>query len=174
MDAMLWLLLPLFTAVGSALLAFYIMQARMEVAVAKEREAFVAVEATLKGTQREVEDKVRAAEEESKRRALDDFLADIRVEERQYLRQSKSEFHTQKSLVLQERLYFRNIPLSNWVEHEMVVDQGGDMAGAVRAGSVFASPKLQGGEAAGIRKLTALTSPERSTSAPPATVRMIS
>ena len=24
---------------------------------------------------------------------------------------------------MQERLYFRNIPLSNWVEHEMLVDE---------------------------------------------------
>ena len=38
MDALLWVLLPGFVAVGSGLLAFYIMQSRMEVAIARERE----------------------------------------------------------------------------------------------------------------------------------------
>ena len=36
-------------------------------------------------------------------------------------------FMNRKSLVLQERLFFRNIPLSNWVEHEMVVEEGADI-----------------------------------------------
>ena len=39
LDALLWLFLPVFVAGGSALLSFYIMQAKMEVALAKEREA---------------------------------------------------------------------------------------------------------------------------------------
>ena len=38
MDAFLWMFLPVFVAAGSAMLAFYIMQARMDVALAKERE----------------------------------------------------------------------------------------------------------------------------------------
>ena len=47
MDAMLWMFLPVFTAGGSALLAFFIMQARMEVAVAKEREALAELKAAV-------------------------------------------------------------------------------------------------------------------------------
>ena len=34
MDALIWILLPGFVAVGSGLLAFFIMQSRMEVAIA--------------------------------------------------------------------------------------------------------------------------------------------
>ena len=30
-------------------------------------------------------------------------------------------------MVMQERLFFRNIPLSNWIEHEMVVEEGLDL-----------------------------------------------
>ncbi len=30
-------------------------------------------------------------------------------------------------MVMQERLFFRNIPLSNWIEHEMVVEEGRDL-----------------------------------------------
>ena len=74
MDAMLWMMLPMFTAAGSALLAFYIMQARMEVAIAKEREALVEARAKLRGMEREVDVRVKAAEEETRRRSFDDFL----------------------------------------------------------------------------------------------------
>ena len=38
MEAVIWILLPGFTAVASGLLAWFIMQSRMEVALARERE----------------------------------------------------------------------------------------------------------------------------------------
>ena len=38
MDAFLWILLPILVAAGSAILSFYVMQSRMEVMLAKERE----------------------------------------------------------------------------------------------------------------------------------------
>jgi hypothetical protein len=42
-------------------------------------------------------------------------------------------------MVMQERLFFRNIPLSNWIEHEMVVEEGTDLDQLPRE-SVFAAP----------------------------------
>jgi hypothetical protein len=145
MDAMIWMFLPLFTAAGSALLAFYIMQARMEVLVAKEREALIEAQANARNAERELEDKVRVAEEETRRRSLDDFFNDIRVEERHYMRENRSQLHSRKSMVLQERLYFRNIPLSNWIEHELVVEEGGDTGHLVKSASVFAGQSLTAG-----------------------------
>jgi len=168
MDALIWVLLPLITAVGSALLAFYIMQARLEVVVAKEREALVEARAMMKNHERQLEDRVKMTEEETKRRAFDDFLGDIRVEERHYMRENKSLFTNTKSMVLQERLYFRNLPLSNWVEHELTVEQGqtADLANLARAASVFSAraAALQGNTAspeataAGLASLAAATS----------------
>jgi hypothetical protein len=153
MDALIWVLLPLITAVGSALLAFYIMQARLEVVVAKEREALVEARAMMKNHERQLEDRVKMTEEETRRRSFDDFLGDIRVEERHYMRENKSLFTNTKSMVLQERLYFRNLPLSNWVEHELTVEQGqtADLANLARAASVFAAQNaaLQAGVQAG-------------------------
>jgi len=146
MDAMLWMFLPLFTAAGSALLAFYIMQARMEVMVSREREALIEAKTQLKTIEREVESKMKATEEETRRRSMDDFLSDFRVEERHYSRESKSLFLNKKSMVLQERLFFRNIPLSNWVEHELVVEEGGDMSGLAQAASIFTARGLAGGK----------------------------
>jgi hypothetical protein len=142
MDAMLWMFLPLFTAAGSALLSFYIMQARLEVALAKEREALVEARSDLKNVEKETEARIKATEEETRRRSMDDFLGDFRVEERHYMRESKSLFLNKKSMVLQERLYFRNIPLSNWVEHELTVEEGGDIGSLAQAASIFTARAL--------------------------------
>jgi hypothetical protein len=151
MAAILWIGLPLFIAAGSALLAFYIMQARMEVVLAQEREQAAQTRAELACHEKTVEDKVRAAQQEAERRALDNFLGEFRVEERHYLRESKSLFLNKKSMVLQERLYFRNIPLSNWVEHEMTVEEGSDIRQLTRACSIFSAKALPPGEPSTVR-----------------------
>jgi hypothetical protein len=142
MDGLIWMFLPLFIAAGSALLSFYIMQARMEVAIAKERETLAQVRATLDSQQQVMEERIRTAEETTQRKAFDSFLGDFRVEERHYVRESKSLFMNKKSMVLQERLFFRNIPLSNWVEHEMTVEEGGDLSKLISAASVFSARGL--------------------------------
>ena len=147
MDAMIWMMLPMFTAAGSALLSFYIMQARLEVAISKEREALIEARARLLGMEREVDVRVKAAEEETRRRSFDDFLADFRVEERHYMRESKSLFLKKKSMVLQERLFFRNIPLSNWVEHELTIEEGSDARNLARAASIFSTRGVGSGAA---------------------------
>src|SRR5262249_52451240 len=70
---------------------------------------------------------IKATEEATKRHALDEFMQDFRVEERSYVRENKSLTMMRKTMVMQERMFFRNIPLSNWIEHEMVVEEGHDM-----------------------------------------------
>ncbi|MBM3783207.1 MAG: hypothetical protein FJW30_02545 [Acidobacteria bacterium] len=136
-EALIWTLLPLFVAAGSSLLSFFIMQARLEVAVAREREVVAQLRAQLSSQKELTEEKVRKAEEETSRRSLDTFLGEFRVEERHYMKESKSLFVNKKSMVLQERLFFRNIPLSNWVEHEMTMEEGGDVSKLAQAASVF-------------------------------------
>jgi hypothetical protein len=144
MEALLWICLPVLVAAGSALLAFYIMQARMDVAVAKEREAVSEARIMLESFKRTMEETIKATDEQARRKALDEFLADMRTEERHYVRENKMLFMNRKSLVLQERIFFRNIPLSNWVEHEMVVEEGADIEKLARTLSVFGSDSLQG------------------------------
>jgi len=119
-----WMFLPFLIAAGSGLLAAFIMQARTEVALARQREGLLETRALLAIQNRAMEDKVRAAEEAARRKALDDFMGDIRIEERHYVRESKSLFVNQRFLVLQERVYFRNIPLTDWVEREFAVAEG--------------------------------------------------
>jgi hypothetical protein len=73
------------------------------------------------------EQAAKGIEENARRKALDEFLADLRVDERRYVREHRVLFAHRKSLVLQERIFFRNVPISNWVEHEVPVQEGADL-----------------------------------------------
>jgi hypothetical protein len=141
MEAFLWMFLPVFVAGGSSLLSFYIMQARMEVALAKERESLAEARATITSQKVTMEERIKATEEATKRLAMDEFMHDFRVEERSYARESKSLSSSKKSMVMQERLFFRNIPLSNWIEHEMIVEEGTDLDQLPKE-SVFATSTI--------------------------------
>jgi len=143
LDALLWMLLPAIVAAGSSLLTYYIMQARMDVAVAHERETLAEVRGEVRTWKSTVEERVKSAEEETRRKALDDFMQDFRVDERHYFRENRTDELSTRSMVLQERLYFRNLPLSNWVEHEMVVEENatGDLERLARGVSIFSTSK---------------------------------
>lgn len=142
MDQFLWILLPVLVAAGTAILVYFLMEARAEVSIAKERENLAAAKALLAAHETGLEDKIKAAEETAHRKAFDQFLMDFRVEERHYMRESKSHFLNRKSMIMQERLYFRNIPLSNWVEHEMALEEGSDMKLNSAEASVFSARAL--------------------------------
>jgi len=101
MEAFLWMFLPVFVAGGSALLSFYIMQARMEVALAKERESLAEARATITSQKVTMEERIKATEEATKRIAMDEFMADFRVEERSYARESKSLTASRKTMIMQ-------------------------------------------------------------------------
>ena len=122
-DALIWVLLPVFVAAGSALLSYAIMQARLEVAMARERATLAEAQATINTYKITMEERIRAAEEETKRKALNEFMQEFRIEERSYVRENKSAAMRRKTMVMQERLFFRNIPLSNWVEHELTMEE---------------------------------------------------
>ena len=136
-------MLPVFIAAGSALLSFSIMQARMDVAIAREREVLAEAKASINTYKVTLEDRIRAAEEETRRKALNEFMQEFRVEERSYVRENKSASSRRKTMVLQERLYFRNIPLSNWVDHEMTMEENSVDAQDLPSGfSVFTTKSI--------------------------------
>lgn len=124
LQAFLWLFLPLIVAGGSAMLAYYIVQARMEVALAKERETLAEARAIIESNKVTMEERIKATEEAARRAALDELMQDIRVEERSYLRDSNSVDGARRSMVMQERVFFRNLPMSGWSEREMVIEEG--------------------------------------------------
>jgi ABC-type uncharacterized transport system fused permease/ATPase subunit len=143
MSTLLWVVLPVLIALGSALIAVYIMQQRMEVQLARERQSLSEARASIEAQKSTLDELNELRQETARRKALDDFLADIKTEERHFVREQKMLFANRKSLVLQERLYFRNIPISNWVEHEVPIEEGADIESVAKSVAVFA-PELLG------------------------------
>lgn len=140
--AILWVVLPIVIAVGSAMIAIYLMQQRMEVQLARERQSLAEARASIEAQKATLQELDKLREEAVKRKSLDDFLADIRTEQRRFVRDQKMLFANRKSLVLQERIYFRNIPLCNWVEHEVPVEEGADIENVAKTLAVFAPDLL--------------------------------
>jgi hypothetical protein len=131
-----------FCVAATAGLMFFIMRSHTEVCLARQREEVASARATLTAQKEALENSLKTVEESSRRQAMDEFLADIRVEERHYTREHKVLFITRKMLVRQERIFFRNIPLSTWVEQEMAVEEGVDTEKMAQTMSVFASAAL--------------------------------
>ena len=128
MDGLVWLLLPGFAAVASALLAWFVMQSRMDVALAREREKLAETRGSLEAQKEAMGDALNGASESARRHAMDEFLADLRIEQRHYTRENRLLFQNRRrSLVLQERLFFRNIPISEGIEHEVMLEEGADV-----------------------------------------------
>lgn len=109
--------LQVLTALGSAFLSICILAARTEAAVAREREALADSKAALSSAEAILAERIRAVEQEAKRNSIEELMSELRVEERHRAPEEAGAVrsHT-KTLILQERLYFRNIPLSGWVE----------------------------------------------------------
>ncbi len=148
MDALLWILVPGLSGVASAVLAWFVMQSRMEVKLAEERERLAdqrehiaetrgELNAEKAGLESTLQTVMRAAEETARRQALETFLGELRVEQRHYSREDRGLTRSRKSLVLQERMYFRGIPLSEWIEHEIVMEAGADVDRLVQDMTVF-------------------------------------
>jgi hypothetical protein len=125
-------------------LVYFVMLSHMEVRLAKQREEVAGVKANLEAKKELLDQTLKNAEDSTRRKAMDEFLADIRVEERHYTREHKVLFMNRKMLVRQERIFFRNIPLSSWVEHEMPLEEGVDADKLAQTMSVFASAALFG------------------------------
>ena len=141
MDAVLWVLLPGFVALASGLLSWFVMQSRMEVKLSELRERLAsergAVEAERAANRASFDTAVRCAEETAKGAAFDKFLSELTVEQRHYTRENRLLLNNRRSLILQERMYFRNIPLSDWIEHEIMLDEGADVDRMVQDMTVF-------------------------------------
>lgn len=119
MPEVLWIALPFVAALGSGVLSFIVVQARMETLAAKEREELVEARTLLAQQERALAERVKAVEADTRRKAFDEFLADVRIEERHYVREIDTPTERRKCLILQERVVFRNIPLSQWIEREL-------------------------------------------------------
>ncbi len=124
-------------AIISSVITYLLTRLRMERASAERGRALAEAVAALDNEKAKFEQAARGIEENARRKAFDEFLADLHVEERHYVRQHRLLFVHRKSLVLQERIFFRNVPISNWVEHEVPVEEGADLDAVAKTLSVF-------------------------------------
>lgn len=143
LQAALWVILPICLCVGSAVLAVYLMQRRMEVQLARERESLDDARASIEAQKTTLDELNRLREEAARTHTLEAFMQDLHTEQRRFIRDQKMLFANRRCLVVQERLYFRNIPLCSWVEHEVTVDEGADVDELARSLSVFHSLEKQ-------------------------------
>jgi|SRR5579883_3469324 multidrug efflux pump subunit AcrA (membrane-fusion protein) len=132
-----WAFLAVLCSAFSAAIVYLLMRSRAEVLLSKQREELAEARAALNAQRESLQDSLRNAEDATRRKAMDEFIADIRVEERHYIREHKILFVTRKCLVRQERIFFRNLPLSNWVEQEMPIEEGADVDKLAQAMTVF-------------------------------------
>lgn len=153
MDPLWWIVWSGICGVATGLLVYFIMRSHMDVLLSKQREELAGARAALAAQKESLTETLRNAEEGVRRKAMDEFLADIRVEERHYVREHKVLFLNRKCMVRQERIFFRNIPLSNWVEHEMPFEEGVDMEKLAQTMTVFAPDLLEQASADPIKRL---------------------
>jgi hypothetical protein len=144
MSAVILVAWSMFCVAATAGLVYFIMHSHMELRLAKQREELAGAQATLEAKKEALETSLKNAEDSIRRQAMDEFLADIRIEERHYTREHKVLFMTRRMLVRQERIFFRNIPLSNWIEHEMQLEEGVDTEKMAQTMSIFANAALFG------------------------------
>src|SRR5260370_16889121 len=114
MEALIWILLPGFTAVASGLLAWLIMPSRMEVPLARESERIAesrgALDAEKTALGASLDTALRAAEAVAKREALENLMDELRVEQRHYTRHNHMLINNLHILSLPDHIYFRNNP----------------------------------------------------------------
>jgi len=107
------------TILGLGAIAWYLGRVQMEARWARRREAEAERNARLRLEQEVAAERMRAAGEAARREAMDQFLSEIRTEERAYLRRRQVGASLTRSVVVEERLYFRNLPVSNWTQQEL-------------------------------------------------------
>ena len=111
-ELVFWIVLPALVAVGAAYLVWLLMQARIQVLAAHYQTAVAKVETDC----------------EVRRPDLDRLLGELRMERRRFLRRSPGLNGTETTVITQERLYLRNIPLTGWMQEELPLGHGEELS----------------------------------------------
>ena len=112
-----WFILPGAVALGASYLVWLLMQARIQVLTANFQAALAKLESNCT----------------DRRPGADEILADLRFERHRFLRRIPSPEGYEASVITQERIYFRNIPLTGWMEEEVPLGEGEMLAPEVCA-----------------------------------------
>jgi hypothetical protein len=110
-EAVFWFAWPGLVAVGSASLVWIIMQARIRLLAGKYQAALAQLE-------REYVAKLPSVEQ---------LLAELRLERRRFLRRMAGPEGYDTTVLTLERLYFRQIPLTGWMQEEIPLGGGEEL-----------------------------------------------
>ncbi len=106
-----WMILPILVAVGSAYVVWLLMQSRIRVLAAQYQAAMAKVE----------------NEYANRRLSPEELLGDLRMERRRFVRRDAGPKGTETTLITQERLYLRNLPLTSWMQEEVALGGGEEL-----------------------------------------------
>jgi hypothetical protein len=137
MNTWVAVMLIVMAAIVSGVFTYLSTRLRTTKESAQQAQALAEAVAALQNEKEKYEQAAKGIAENARREALDEFLADIRVEERHYVREHRVLFAHKKSLIVQERIFFRNIPISSWVDHEIPVEEGADLDALAKTLTVF-------------------------------------
>jgi len=107
-EAVFWFVWPGLVTVGSASLVWMIMQARIRRLNRKHQAAIAKLEKQCAGN----------------RAGLEQLLAELRLERRRFLRRMESPRGYDTTVLTLERLYFRQVPLTGWMQEEIPLGGG--------------------------------------------------
>jgi hypothetical protein len=110
-EAVFWFAWPGLVAVGSASLVWIIMQARIRLLAGKYQAALAQLE----------------REYVAKRPSVEQLLAELRLERRRFLRRMAGPEGYDTTVLTLERLYFRQIPLTGWMQEEIPLGGGEEL-----------------------------------------------
>ena len=88
------------------------MQARIRLLARKHRAALAQLEKEFAG----------------KRPSFEELLAELRLESRRFLRRMDGPLGYETTVLTLERLYFRNVPLTGWMQEEIPLGSGEPLA----------------------------------------------
>ena len=111
-ELVFWIVLPGLVALGAAYLVWLLMQARIQVLSAHYQTAVAKVEneCTPRGPD------------------LERLLAELRIERRRFVRRVPGPKGSEITVITQERLYLRNLPLTGWMQEEVPLGTGEEVA----------------------------------------------
>jgi hypothetical protein len=117
MELILWFLLPVMVAVGTAYLVWIVMQSRIRVLAANYEVAIAKVENQCT----------------ARRPGVEELLSELRFERNRFLRRTPGPRGSYEATVItQERIYFRDIPLTGWLQDELPLGDGDEILPANR------------------------------------------
>jgi hypothetical protein len=111
-EAVFWVALPALVAIGSASLVWMLMQARMQLLAANYQTALAKAE----------------KESAEKRPGFEALLGELRLERRQFLRKLAGARGCETTVLTLERLYFRQVPLTGWMQEEIALGIGEEIS----------------------------------------------